>query len=437
MTTPARPQHRALRQTPEEVAASLRHLPGFVWLDTSGRSPEADRDHAASLMAACPLRVLTGHLSDPAPLEEALSSLTGNAPPAADWGLPLHGLIGTVDYDGHYCFGLYNEVIIYRHRSEEWFETGDLLSLARPAEELPVMPALEFSRETKEEAFCGMVERAQEYIRSGDIYQVNLAHRFQAPWPDGADPFALYLRLREASPVPCAAYIAQAGRTVLSSSPESFLRMSAGGIRTRPVKGTRPRFADPVADERSLRELITSPKERAELVMITDLLRNDLGMVCEYGSVRVTGLLQPESYEQVHHLVSTVQGTLRPDISHVRALAACFPGGSITGAPKRRAMEIIRELEPCPRGLYTGAIGFLGANGESHFNIAIRTVTVESGAAFFHAGAGIVADSVPAMEWEETMHKAAGMLEASGCAGNFKLPTSNIKEASGLKHQGL
>ena len=130
----------------------------------------------------------------------------------------------------------------------------------------------------------------------------------------------------------------------------------------------------------------------------------------------MTGLLQPEAFEQVHHLVSTVQGTLRPGISHAATLAACFPGGSITGAPKKRAREIIRELEPCPRGLYTGAIGFLGANGESHFNIAIRTITLEQGRAAFHAGAGIVADSVPEQEWEETRHKAAGILEAAECA---------------------
>jgi para-aminobenzoate synthetase component I len=409
----SRPRLRALSRTPEEVAGSLRHLPGFVWLDTSGRCPDADRDSAVSLMAACPLRVLTGHISDPAPLEQALASLGAAASATVDWGLPLNGLLGTVDYDGHYRFGLYDQVVIYRHRSEEWFETGDLLSLARTAESLPSMPALEFSPEMEEGTFCEMVARAQEYISAGDIYQVNLAHRFRASWPEGADPFALYLRLREASPAPYAAYIAQAGRTVLSSSPESFLRMSGSGIRTRPVKGTRPRFVDPVADERSIRELMTCSKERAELVMITDLLRNDLGMVSEYGSVRVTGLLQPETYEQVHHLVSTVQGTLRPEVSHVRALAACFPGGSITGAPKKRAMEIIQELEPCPRGLYTGAIGFLGANGESQFNIAIRTLTVEEGIAGFHAGAGIVADSIPEMEWQETLHKAAGILAAA------------------------
>jgi para-aminobenzoate synthetase component 1 len=413
MITLPRPQRRQLLQTPEEVAASLRHLPGFVWLDTSGRCPERDRDGAVSLMAACPERVLRGHLSDPAPLEEALKELSGGT---VDWGMPLAGLIGSVDYDGSYCFGLYGQVVIYRHAAGEWLESGDLLGLARQVE-APAMGAAGFEPETERAAFCRMVERAQEYIRAGDIYQVNLAHRFSGAWPDGADPFALYLRLRESSPAPHAAYLSLGGRTVLSSSPESFLKMSGNMIRTRPIKGTRPRFTDPVADARSLRELMTSDKERAELVMITDLLRNDLGMVCEYGSVQVTGLLQPETFEQVHHLVSTVEGTLRRGVTHAAALAACFPGGSITGAPKKRSREIIEELEPCARGLYTGAIGFLGANGESHFNIAIRTVSVEDGVASFHAGAGIVADSVPEQEWEETLHKAAGILAAAGQAG--------------------
>jgi para-aminobenzoate synthetase component 1 len=406
----AHPRKRRLLQSPEEVAASLRHLPGFVWLDTSGRCPERDRDGAVSLMAACPSQVLRGHLSDPAPLEVTLAAMNGGE--TFDWGLPLRGLIGTVDYDGSYCFGVYDQVIIHRHRTGEWLETGDLLALAKPGPP-PATGGVAFAPEMDRADFCAMVEHAREYIRAGDIYQVNLAHRFRAVWPQGADPFALYLRLRESSPAPHAAYLSLGGRTVLSSSPESFLKMSGNVIRTRPIKGTRPRFADPVADERALRELMTSDKERAELVMITDLLRNDLGMVCEYGSVQVTGLLQPETFEQVHHLVSTVEGTLRPDISHARALAACFPGGSITGAPKKRAREIIQELEPCPRGLYTGAVGFLGANGESHFSIAIRTVVVECGESSFHTGAGIVADSVPELEWEETLHKAAGILEAA------------------------
>ena len=398
-----RSEPRFLGESPEVVAASLRHLPGFVWLDTAGRCPEPDRDGAVSIMAACPSRVVRGHIGDVSVLEEQMAGEECG-------GVPC-GWFGWVDYEGGWEFGWYEQVLVYRHASGEWQESGDLLSQRRdvvPCE----LPRLVWEPGIGEADYCRMVSRAQEYIGAGDIYQVNLAHRLSAAWPAGADPFALYLKLREVSPAPCAAYMAGGERTVLSSSPESFLRMSGRGIRTRPIKGTRPRFADPVRDERSRGELLTSPKERAELVMITDLLRNDLGMVCEYGSVRVTGLLQPEAYEQVHHLVSTVEGTLRREVSHAAALKACFPGGSITGAPKKRAVEIIRELEPVPRGLYTGAIGYLGGNGDSHFSIAIRTMVLERNVISCHAGAGIVADSSPAAEWEETLQKASGMLAA-------------------------
>jgi anthranilate/para-aminobenzoate synthase component I len=192
------------------------------------------------------------------------------------------------------------------------------------------------------------------------------------------------------------------------------LRLSGRGIETRPVKGTRPRFADPEADSRSAYELVTSEKEIAELVMITDLERNDLGQVCEFGSVRVTDLLRVERLAQVYHLVSTVSGTLREGFDHLDALAACFPGGSITGAPKKRAMEIIAELEPVPRGLYTGAVGYLGYNGESQLNIVIRSLVREAGHLHYHVGAGIVADSSAALEYEETLHKAAGIRAAIG-----------------------
>jgi para-aminobenzoate synthetase component 1 len=166
--------------------------------------------------------------------------------------------------------------------------------------------------------------------------------------------------------------------------------------------------------------------------MITDLLRNDLGQVCEFGSVRVTDLLQLETYEQVFHLVSTIQGTLRPDISHVAALRACSPGGSITGAPKKRAMEIIAELEAGPRGPYTGAIGYFGANGESQFSIAIRTILIQQDLASFHVGAGIVADSIPAHEWQETLHKAAGLLAASQSPEERTFSSSRPSPGSGL-----
>ncbi len=408
MRTTTRPRRISLSAKPDEVAAALRHLPGFIWLDTSGRVPEADREQALSIIAAIPQAILSGHICQPGPLQHALAAF----PPEADLGFPSAGLFGWVEYDGGYRFACCRNVLVYRHATEEWFESGDLLCHADFQTTRARWPGVEFHPELERSEFLHMVRRAQEYIASGDIYQVNLAQSWSAEWDRGVDPFAFHLRLRELSPAPYAAYLSLASRCLISSSPESFLRMSGQGIRTRPIKGTRPRHPDPDTDERIRQELVTSSKERAELVMITDLLRNDLGMVCEYGSVKVTGLLEPERYEQVHHMVSTVTGTMREKIDHVQALAACFPGGSITGAPKKRAMQVIHELERVPRGLYTGAVGYFGAGGESQFNIAIRTVALHN-KAWFHAGAGIVADSVPEQEWEETLQKAAGVLAAA------------------------
>lgn len=207
------------------------------------------------------------------------------------------------------------------------------------------------------------------------------------------------------------AYLDTGTQEILSSSPELFLRLSGNHIETRPIKGTRPRFDDAAADLRSSHELKTSEKEMAELLMITDLLRNDLGRICEYGSVRVEALARLESLAHVHHLVSTISGTLNQNLHHLDALARCSPGGSITGAPKKRAREIISELEPTPRGLYTGSLGYFGLNGESQFNILIRTLIHEktTGLAHYQVGSGIVADSSPKAEYQETLHKAKGL----------------------------
>ena len=262
--------------------------------------------------------------------------------------------------------------------------------------------------------FMDRVERAQRYIRAGDIYQVNLAQRLNTFCP--CSGWELFERLLTVSPAPFAAYLDCGEYQVVSSSPELFLRLSGAKIQTRPIKGTRPRGADPVRDAQLAYELQTSSKELAELVMITDLLRNDLGKVCEFGSVQVPELARLERYPQVQHLVSTVEGRLRSGegMSHIQALAACFPGGSITGAPKFRAMEIIDQLEPLARGPYTGCHGYLGFNRESQLSITIRTAVVRSDLVCFHVGAGIVADSVPAAEYDETLAKAAGLLSALG-----------------------
>ena len=268
----------------------------------------------------------------------------------------------------------------------------------------------EISSNLSRDEFISKVQRAQSFIRAGDIYQVNLSQRLTAQC--GLSGWEMFEKLSTISPAPFSAYLDCGDFEIASSSPEQFLRMSGAHIVTRPIKGTRPRDADATRDAQLAYELQTCAKELAELVMITDLLRNDLGKVCEYGSVQVPELAKLEKFAQVQHLVSTVEGRLKNDVTHFAAFASCFPGGSITGAPKFRAMEIIDELEPVSRGPYCGAIGYLGFNRESQLNIAIRTAVCTDGKIHFNVGAGIVADSNPAAEYEETLAKARGFLAA-------------------------
>jgi para-aminobenzoate synthetase component I len=272
--------------------------------------------------------------------------------------------------------------------------------------------------------FLDRVERAQRYIRAGDIYQVNLSQRLTVPCH--LSGWQLFERLSSVSPAPFSAFFDFGDFQTVSSSPELFLRLSGPHIQTRPIKGTRPRDADPTRDAQLAYELQTSAKELAELVMITDLLRNDLGKVCEFGSVQVPELARLERFAQVQHLVSTVEGRLRTDMTHFAALASCFPGGSITGAPKFRAMEIIDELESIARGPYCGCHGYLGFNRESQLSITIRTAICKDGLAHFNVGAGIVADSIPEAEYEETLAKAAGFLAALNCRDRNEEPLPNL-----------
>ena len=264
------------------------------------------------------------------------------------------------------------------------------------------------SSSTDRETYLAKVRRVLEYIAAGDVFQVNLSQQFSAQGRH--DPLDLYLRLKEQSPAPFAAFLQWKDLAVVSASPESFYQTSGGVLITRPIKGTRPRGKDRDEDDRLAADLLASPKDRAELTMIVDLERNDLGRVCEYGSVVVREPLTIESFAQVHHLVATVEGRLRQNAGPVDMIRALFPGGSITGAPKIRAMEIIDELEPNRRSLYTGAIGYLSRGGSSGFNIAIRTILVEGDRASFQVGGGIVADSDPGAEYEETLAKGKGML---------------------------
>jgi para-aminobenzoate synthetase component 1 len=390
---------------------------------------------------------------------DAVRRILARRPLLAPEGAPpfIGGAVGYFGYDLRYhverlprwtrddlglpdCFlAFYDAVLAYDHASHRLFaccaDPGSTRQLAERVSRLTPPPAPPRSGEGGREgpgtrspaadtsslrgnftrsAYLRAVRRVLDYIAAGDIYQVNLSQRFSTAY--AGEPFALYERLRRQSPAPFAAYLDLGEVAILSASPERFLRIAGREVRTRPIKGTRPRGATPAEDERLAAELLASAKDRAELVMIVDLERNDLGRVCEYGSVRVPELVRLETHPTVFHLVATVTGRLRPDVSPVDCLRACFPGGSITGAPKIRAMEIIEELEPTGRGPYTGAIGYLGWDGSCDLNIAIRTLTLAGGEAHFQVGGGIVADSDPDAEYEETLHKGRALMRALGAS---------------------
>lgn len=262
-----------------------------------------------------------------------------------------------------------------------------------------------FSRSGYEIAFRAV----QAYLRAGDCYQINLAQRFAAQ--ASGDAFAAYCTLRQLSPAPYAAFLNLPYAQILCASPERFLQVLQGHVETKPIKGTRPSVADAEQNAKLVQDLRSSPKDRAENLMIVDLLRNDLGKNCATGSVQVPRLFEVESYATVHHLVSTVTGELAAGCDALALLRDCFPGGSVTGAPKQRAMEIIEQLEPQRRGIYCGAIGYIGFDGNMDCNIAIRTLVYAGGEIRCWAGGGIVADSEVGAEYQETLDKAAPMLE--------------------------
>jgi para-aminobenzoate synthetase component 1 len=260
------------------------------------------------------------------------------------------------------------------------------------------------------EGYVSAVARVREYILAGDIFQANLSQRFEAPLRE--PPWALYRRLRARNAAPFAAFVDFPEALILSASPERFLRVDPeGGVETRPIKGTRPRGTGPEHDAHLGRALSESAKDRAENLMIVDLMRNDLSRVCAPGTVRVPELFRLEGYATVHHLVSTVVGRLERGADALTLLRAAFPGGSITGAPKVRAMEIISELEPSARGVYCGSVGYWSLTGALDTSIAIRTAVVRDGTIYFSAGGGIVADSDPEQEYRETLDKARGIID--------------------------
>lgn len=275
-----------------------------------------------------------------------------------------------------------------------------------------------FSREE----YLKAVAAAREYICAGDIFQVNLSQRFEADLPVTA--YELYQLLRKINPAPFASYLDFDEVAIASASPERFLKVRGDWVETRPIKGTRPRGKSPDADRALARELLASAKDRAENVMIVDLERNDLGRVCRHGTVRVTELAILETFPTVFHLTSTVRGRLCEGKDRIDLLKATFPGGSITGAPKVRSMEIIDELEPTRRSVYTGSIGYLSFNGNMDLNIVIRTFLIKNGRAYFQVGGGIVYDSQPEAEYEETLDKAKALIQA------LKLSSDVVVEAA-------
>lgn len=263
-----------------------------------------------------------------------------------------------------------------------------------------------FTRESYMEA----VRKVKEYLADGDVYQVNISQRLETTF--SGDIWPMYMRLRQTNPAPFSAYLEFPEGIVLSTSPEEFLRLQGRRVETRPIKGTSPRGRTLLEDRRLSEELFFSEKDRAENVMIVDLLRSDLGRVCQVGSLSVPELFVVESSPTVHHLVSTVTGDLQKDMDAVDLLRASFPGGSVTGAPKIRAMEVIEELEPVRRGVYCGAIGYFSFSGDMNTSIVIRTVLATRGKLYLQVGGGIVADSDPEAEYEETLHKARGLRQA-------------------------
>ncbi len=440
---------------PADVCAALGGLPYRIFFDSAGPRGKYAR---YSFVAADPLRVITSR----AGIVEILGSdghreiaVASNAlllmralledSPRDNPDLPPFqgGLAGYIGYEfgaalehigaagrddleiPDLCFGLYDSVFAWDHSTNRaWLisyteerraffldrlklTSGTSSSSARGKRTPPSI-----SSSLTRERYRSAVNSIREYIAAGDIFQANFAQRFQASLE--VDAWELYLALRVTNPAPFACYFEAGDLTVISASPERFIRVFENRAETRPIKGTRPRTDSPVSDRESSDELLASAKDNAEHVMIVDVLRNDFSRVCIPGSVKVTELAELESHPTVHHLVSTITGDLRNDCGPIDLLLASIPGGSITGAPKIRAMEIIAELEPVRRDVYCGCLAYLTADGSMDSSIVIRTFLAKGDNLYFSAGGGIVADSDPDMEFEETLHKAAALFTALG-----------------------
>jgi para-aminobenzoate synthetase component I len=399
---------------PFAAALNLRDEPGLVLLESRPGFGALGR---RSFLAVRPAEVATSGLADLDRLGDGwwagwlsydLGRQIEELPALAEDDLGLPPL----------AFGRYEAWLEFDHerRTVELRGDGDGTLLAqtlRRSASAPVhRPLARWESSLPRSRYERAVERAVEYICAGDVFQVNLSQRLSTEW--GGDAFGLYARLRQTSPAPFMALVRLAGADVISASPERFLRVRGDSIETRPIKGTRPRGDDPATDDALAAELVASTKDRAEHVMIVDLARNDMGRVARYGSVEVERLWGLERHPGVHHLVSTVGARLRPEIGPAEVVRATFPPGSVTGAPKVRALEIIDELEPVRRGPYCGAIGWIDGRGDLELSVAIRTFVAAERRLHLHVGGAVTADSDASDEWRETMHKASRLLEAAG-----------------------
>ncbi len=430
-----------------DPVAAFAHLRGegpAMLLDSAAKGPDSGR---FSLVAVDPTAMVEARWDEAFARLDSLYSGLPSLCPTPGWPLGP-GLIGAFGYElrraverlparhkredgpADLLIGLFDTVIVFDlvdHRAAVM--AADLAAgrpapgaradgLARRLTDLGALPPVDWragsswTADRSPDDHAAQVGRVLDYIRAGDIYQANFTQRWVATRPAGLDSLTLYRRLRELSPAPYAAMIEDgSGNAVLSASPERFLSLSPDGvIDTRPIKGTRPRGRTEAEDRALAAELAASAKDRAENLMIVDLLRNDLGRVAETGSVTVPELNALHSFASVHHLISTVRARLRPGLTPVDLIRATFPGGSVTGAPKIRAMEIIDELEAARRGIYCGAIGRIGLDRSMELSIVIRTLTVTPDRVIAQAGGGIVADSDPAGEYEEALTKARPLL---------------------------
>ena len=416
--------------------AALAGLPWAVWLDSGGMA-------RYDILTAAPQRTLTldegAAQGDPFDLLRAV--LGERIAPVAD--VPFAGgALGYWSYDlarrmmilpdiaqaddrlPDMAVGIYDWAVVLDHQQHSarlvshrrFAETAEILpQILLRLQNLPPLPTDTFHVQGQiasnftPDSYAAAFAAVQGYLQAGDCYQINLAQRFSAR-ADG-DAFGAYLALRGLSPAPYAAFLNFPYAQILCASPECFVSVQNGRVKTKPIKGTRPRGGDAQQDRLLAEELRSHPKDRAENLMIVDLLRNDLGKSCIPGSVHVPELFKVESFANVHHLVSTVEGRLAPGRDALDVLRDCFPGGSVTGAPKLRAMQIIEQLEPHRRGVYCGAIGYIGFDGNMDSNIAIRTMVYNENVIYCWAGGGIVADSDLTAEYQETLDKASAMLE--------------------------